>query len=158
MKITHPLRDATARLNVPAEVEAFVAKLPELPTEARGEWTWKWYAERGVTAKGQKAPGVLPARDWTKPDSPEALKALEDLYRHLGGEKINRSRVAIALNLQSSNDVDRMLGQLKKDGKVGTTVTPGARGVARAAIVGDVIKAQAAKRTAAKKAPAAKAS
>jgi hypothetical protein len=156
MKITHPLYGVNDRLTVSDEVQAFVDKLPELPTVERDEWTWGWYAERGVIAKGQKAPGVLPKRAWSDPTDPKSVAAVEALYKPLGGTKINRSRVAVALNFQSSNDIDRILAQLKKDGKVGTTVTPGARGVARGAIVADVVKAQAAKQ-AAKKAPAAKA-
>lgn len=148
MKITHPLLGRSKLLTVPADVEAFVAKLPELPTVDRPEWTWTWYAERGIAVKDGAAPGVLPARKWTDPTDPKTVAAVEALYKHLGGVKINRSRVALALNLQSSHDVDRILAQLKKDGKIGVTVTPGQRGVARGAIVADVIKAQAAKRAA----------
>jgi hypothetical protein len=72
--------------------------------------------------------GVVPAGDYTNPDTKEAKALVLGLYKALKGTPISRHLVAVSLNFQVSDDVDTVRDGLKEDGVVGKDIEAGGRG------------------------------
>ena len=134
MKVTHPYAGIVKGLVVDGKLLEFVSKLtPDLPTtgyKARTKSSWQG---RGLAVQDPKTgemlkPGVVPEGDYTDPSTERAKKAVFDLYKFLGGQPVSRSRIAVALNFQMSDEVDKVRKLLAEDGVVGTDIDPGARG------------------------------
>ena len=157
MEIKHPYAGLTTRLTVSGAVLEYVQKLrPEPKQVPMKERTKAYWKEQGIGVVKDK-PGLVPAADYTDPTDASALDAVYGLYRHLKGTPISRHLVAVALNFQVSDDVDRVREALKERGVIGTDVDKGDRGrsvrwIGEGAVVPE--KKSAAKKAAADETPA----
>jgi hypothetical protein len=131
MQIKHPYANLNKRLTPPEAVLKYVAAAKEPPTIHREDKVKPYWKEQqlAVTVKNKKFPmGVVPAGDYTNPDTKEAKALVLGLYKALKGTPISRHLVAVALNFQVSDDVDTVRDGLKEDGVVGKDIEAGGRG------------------------------
>jgi hypothetical protein len=134
MEITHPFAGAIKALVLPPEVTAYVGRIKELPTVELPAYSKAYWAKLGD----------VPAGTYTDPNTAQAERAVEGLYHALKGTKVTRHRVAVALNLQSADDVDDIRKRLMERN---AKIWRGAPGISvhSTKYVADVIATQAAK-------------
>ena len=139
MDIIHPFANLDKTVVLPDEVVKAVKAIPlppQVECDAYLKPYWKKFNE-----------GMVPAGQYTDPGTAQAEKAVERLYHALKGAKITRHRVAIALNLQSADQVDAIRDRLYARNAQIWTGRPGVS-VHSTRPVKDVIKAQAEKQAA----------
>lgn len=119
MKTTHVFANTSKGTTVPEALAKYVAGLAELPK--------KQFAASKKTS--WSADGV-PAGEYTDPSTPEAERAVRGAYRAMGGLKVSRRLIAVALNFQTSDHVDSIRDRIydADDEKGKPTVDRGARG------------------------------
>lgn len=125
MKITHPFAGINKRLTPSDAVRAYVEAHKDLPTTrypARVKTSWQ--SQNLTVVEGK--PGMVPEGDYTDPSTKEAKDAVLGLYKALKGAPISRSAIAVALNFQMSDEVDKVRDALKEEGV--TDIESGSRG------------------------------
>lgn len=141
MKINHPFKGDRKGTTLDPEVVAWVGKLANLP-----QATYEKYDK--VYWRGSGKGGIVPAGRYTDPTTKQCAKAVADI--HAAFPKLTRHRIAIALNIQSADQLDKVratLGIVPTRGNGKETAAP-------APVKATAKKAAAPKKAAAKKAAA----